>query len=293
MAKAPLFLKNLYSACLAHPWLMRPIREGRILPQSVYQHLYVKGKFKVEAYDGASFMVHSDGYYVETLLYWGGVAGGWEKESLKVWFKLAQQAKYIVDVGANTGIYSLVAASAHPQATVYAFEPIERVYQRLVKNIGLNSFHILSFPLACGSSVGEAVIYDSPLAHNYEASLVRDPHQRATSVIETKIAIDSLDNLLDKGALKGIDLIKIDVERYEPEVLAGFKKLAEYLPDMLIEILDEEVAQQIEAQIGHLPYLYFNISEKNGPRRTDNLAPSDTFNYLICKESSAAYLGLL
>jgi FkbM family methyltransferase len=293
MPKSPSVFKKIYASAFAHPALMQPLRALNVLPEAVYRHLFVKGKLKIKTPDAGHFFIYSDGFYVETLLFWGGLAKGWEKESLKIWYHLAKKSRYIVDVGANTGIYSLVAGAANPSAKIYAFEPIERVFHRLNRNVTLNNFQIELFQMACGAINGQAVIYDSPLEHNYEASLVKNPHSKNATFVETTINIQSLDHLLDTGKLDGIDLIKIDVEKFEPEVLAGFKKLRTYMPDMLIEILDEEVAAAIETQISDLPYLYFNINERNGPQRVAHLKPSDTYNYLICKEASAASLGLI
>lgn len=63
--------------------------------------------------------------YLEQEFLQNGLYGSWEKESLKIWAQLSKRANYIVDVGANTGVYSLIAKSQNPSAKVYAIEPVD------------------------------------------------------------------------------------------------------------------------------------------------------------------------
>ena len=65
---------------------------------------------------------------------------GWEKESLKIWKELCQTSDVILDVGANTGVYSLVAKAANPESRVIAFEPVKRTFDRLEHNNNINGF---------------------------------------------------------------------------------------------------------------------------------------------------------
>jgi hypothetical protein len=75
--------------------------------------------------------------------------------------------------------------------------------------------------------------------------------------------------------------------------LVGFKKIASFQPDLLIEILNDDIANAIAQLIGHLNYLYFNIDEERGPVLVDKLSGSSTYNYLICKPTTAKRLGLI
>jgi len=94
-------------------------------------------------------------------------------------------------------------------------------------------------------------------------------------------------------SLDHIDLIKIDVEQHEPQVLAGFKQhLAAFKPTLLIEILTNSVAEQVYESVKDLGYLYYNIDETKGVRRTERLEKSDYYNYLLCSPETAQMLGL-
>jgi len=45
----------------------------------------------------------------------------------------------IMDIGANTGLYAIIAAIENPTAKVYAFEPHPIIFKYLKENIKTNS----------------------------------------------------------------------------------------------------------------------------------------------------------
>jgi len=286
-------LRKIYDQLFAYLWLLKPIRSTKILPFSIYKHLYFRGTFSIQVTTDKSFLIQNYGHYVETLLFWGGIENGWEKTSLQLWKNLSKDAKYILDIGANTGIYSLISACINPSAEVHAFEPINRVYDKLLYNININNYKIVAHNIACGNTNETTVIYDSHEAHNYMASLVPNAHAKNEASLKQKIEVKTIDSLLEEGLIKGVDLVKIDVEKFEPQVLEGFRAISQYQPDLLIEILNDEIAATIANIIGHLNYLYFNINEEKGATRVKSLSGSDTYNFLICKTSTAKRLGLI
>ena len=96
-----------------------------------------------------------------------------------------------------------------------------------------------------------------------------------------------------KYCVKKIDLIKIDVETHEPEVLEGFSDyLSLYRPNMIIEVLNDEVGEKINKLVDGMNYLFFNIDENNGIRKVDKITKSDYYNYLLCNADTAKNLGL-
>src|SRR3990172_3683386 len=64
--------------------------------------------------------------------------------------KLIQDNDFVIDVGANMGSYSLIAASKLISGKVFAFEPSKIAYKRFRENIKLNNFEskIIPFELA-------------------------------------------------------------------------------------------------------------------------------------------------
>lgn len=268
------FKKQLFSVVR----LLRP-------PQSIYQHLYFKGPFKVRTGSGSFKMMHY-GHQVENDLFWGGLKN-WESVSLSLWEKLSRQSKIIVDIGANTGVYSLISGAVNPSATIYAFEPL--VYRLLEKNVSLNPFNITPSNVAISNREGVAEFFTDSTDFSYTASLNKE-HQSESNTQSIKVKTQTLDNL------KIIpDLVKIDVERHEPEVIEGFlDTIHKHSPSMLIEVLDDNIGDRLRVLLKDTPYQYYSINETKGTvKRMKEMGKSDDFNVLVCTESVAKRIGLL
>ena len=130
-------IKFVYNFIPFKKYLFLFIRSLYIPKQSLYQHLTFKGIFRV-ALENSNFKIYNTGTFIENQLFWKGI-DGFEPNSLKIWIKLCRMSDVIFDLGANTGIYSLIAKSEKPTSTVYAFEPVEMVYTILSKNSSIYS----------------------------------------------------------------------------------------------------------------------------------------------------------
>jgi FkbM family methyltransferase len=262
--------------------------------ESLYRHLHFTGIITVPVDNIRSFKIKHYGYQVENEIFWAGLTGGWEKESLKLWITLCEKATVVFDIGANTGVYSLIAKTVRPEAQVFAFEPVKRVYQKLHNNVVLNNYNITTVEAALSNSDGTASIYDTDSEHTYSVTVGKNMQSSEATVIETKIQTITLRSFIQNNKLGKIDLMKVDVETHEPEVLEGFGNyLGEFKPTILIEILDDVVGRKVHDLVKDLGYLYFNIDETGSIRQTDVIGKSDYFNYLLCMPPVAMQLGLL
>jgi len=261
--------------------------------ESIYQHLHFVGVFSVKIDKAKSFKIKHYGYQVENGIFWAGLSGDWEKTSINLWIKLCEQSEIIVDIGANTGVYALIAKSMNSNSKVYAFEPVQRVFEKLKENITLNNFDIIAIEKAVSNSDGTAIIYDTPSEHTYSVTVNKNLSSPDIKTIETKISTITLNSFIRNNNIKKIDLIKIDVETHEPEVLEGFSDyLSLYRPNMIIEVLNDEVGEKINKLVDGMNYLFFNIDENNGIRKVDKITKSDYYNYLLCNADTAKNLGL-
>lgn len=262
--------------------------------EEIYQHLHFIGEFKIKVSQNSSFKINHFGYQVENDIFWSGLYGNWEKDSLSIWVKLCKDAEVIFDIGANTGVYSLIAKSINKSNTVYAFDPVKRVYDRLIKNILLNEYDIKAFQLALSNQTGEAIVYDIDAEHTYAVTVNKNMHSPSSKVNEVKIKTLRLDQFIEQNNISKVDIMKIDVETHEPEVLEGMGVyLRRFRPTLLIEILNDDIASQIQELIKHIDYLYFNLNEKGDIKRVNNLKKSDYHNFLICDKKTALELNIL
>ncbi|MGO9356859.1 MAG: FkbM family methyltransferase [Xanthobacteraceae bacterium] len=122
-----------------------------------------------------------------------------------------------VDIGANVGLYSLLAASNAKCASVVAFEPVARTFALLQQNIAANGLErrILPIQAAVSDASGFAEIKKLP-AHSGVASLADVSWRTERERVRT-VDVSELDTAVpDRGRL----VVKIDVEGHEEVVMA-------------------------------------------------------------------------
>lgn len=138
----------------------------------------------------------------------------WGSESILMNF--LDNKKTFIDVGANIGYYSLLAAPTSYQ--VYSFEPDSRVIKYLEKNLSqFQNCHIFQEALYSQPDTMELSL-DSMSEFN---SLVR--HRTKDNKILVKV--NTLDNLMKEDPSLNVSCIKIDAEGADFEIILGGKNL--------------------------------------------------------------------
>ena len=148
-----------------------------------------------------------------------------------------------IDVGANTGYYSLLAATTGA-SKVYAFEPVPSIYQIFTGNIRESALQsrITTYDKGIGESTGSFTLYLPEAGHGLiETSASLNKDFRATHSAEFNVEVITLDafGASEAASLDGQQvLMKIDVETLEPQVIkGGLQFIAAYRPVIAIEIL--------------------------------------------------------
>src|SRR5579871_4446803 len=143
-----------------------------------------------------------------------------EKTERKLFCSAVFQGCTVLDVGANIGIYSLLAAKRG--ARVFAIEADPNNFQRLRHHIQINKFddRITAFQIAAGSEKGTLKLFRNP-SNCGGSSLFAgvDP------VLVPEDMIDSLD-------LPPIDVCKMDIEGAELIALLGMERTIKRSPNM-------------------------------------------------------------
>lgn len=272
--------------------LFHVFRYFYMLPESVYQHLYFKGPMSVPVCYGRTFTLYHWGNQVENDIFWAGLGNNWEATSVRLWLYLARSADTVLDIGANTGVFALSAKTVNPDATVYAFEPIERVHTRLQHNIDLNDFSICAVCVGVSNENGTATIFDVSAEHVYSASLNREMLSDRSDIIERAIEVVRIDTFFAERDAGGRMLVKIDTERHELQVLEGFGDLIRTLrPTFIVEILDRIIGQKVERFFEGLNYIWLEILEGEGLRPATHLGEAER-NYLLCPREVAEALSV-
>jgi FkbM family methyltransferase len=124
---------------------------------------------------------------------------------------LLREGDVFVDVGANVGVYSIMAAARG--AKVLAIEPVSTTYQQLMDNVYLNRFgtRVTTFNVGVGGDNGELGFSSQcgPMNH------VIRPGE--TEEVGERVTVRPLDEIVNDEPV----LIKIDVEGFESEVIRG------------------------------------------------------------------------
>jgi FkbM family methyltransferase len=153
-----------------------------------------------------------------------------------------------VDVGANIGWYSLQAVNSGHVSRVVAIEPDVGNHQLLQANIAANAMQAQVQAVACavGSELGLARLHQYKPSNLGRHSLLVD-HGLGGSWVPV-LTIDNLLASLDLADAP-ISAIKIDVEGYEPWVLAGAPAALQRAQALLVE-LSPGLSEAGDAQLG-------------------------------------------
>lgn len=188
---------------------------------------------------------------VAQMYFWYG-PDAFESLSLRIWSQLAPRANVIFDIGAFTGVYTLAAMHAAPHAEVHAFEPIRRVFGRMIDNLAVNAMgqHAHAHNVAVSNVAGDArmQIFRGPLTLSSGSSLVDKPSQ---TVMDTEpVRTVRGDKYARELGLDHVDLFKVDVEGAEALVLEGLGDLIAEEPDLIVEVSSPATLRGIQQLLG-------------------------------------------
>jgi len=212
--------------------------------------------------------------------------GHFEKGTEKRFREYLRKDMAVVDVGANLGIYTLIAASAG--CNVYSYEPAPAIFNILRDNIRVNGLaetnlaHLNNMAVSNKNGSADFYICENISGHS---SLFGEEYGKPISV-----PMVSLDSHLEY--LERVDIVKIDVEGAEPFVLEGMLGIIrrnprivifmEFAPSNLksagVEPLD--FADTLRGY-GFYMQIIDDISGDLSPAETSELIGSDTRNLLL------------
>ena len=124
-----------------------------------------------------------------------------------------------LDIGANQGLYSLLAGKNAQCKLALAFEPVPSTFALLEANIAANDLggRVRAIDKAIAAEAGTAVIRMNP-GHSGGASMAATNAVTGAEIVVQTIRRQELDELIPDG--REAILVKIDVEGAEPMVVA-------------------------------------------------------------------------
>lgn len=287
--------KFIYRLCLLNPFnriVLNFIKYFWLPPRKIRDYLRFYGQFTIDVGESKRVVLFTDGHTIENELYWLGLKG-WEPLSVAIWKELSKDSETIIDIGAGGGLFSIVGKSFNRTAAVIAFEPMPASFARLKKNVESNHLDIRLENMAAFDEDGDGLIFCAQTVSDNADQASMNP-VRNDKIARRQIEIKKMRmaTYIENNGIKKIDLIKIDVETYEPKVLRGFGDYIErFKPSLLVEVLNKEVANEISEIFSNLPYSFYRIDERAGLFRVGEIKGGAVdCNYLLVEKSKIVLL---
>jgi FkbM family methyltransferase len=130
-----------------------------------------------------------------------------------------ERIRTVLDVGANVGTWSLMAAELLPSARIYALEVVPATAASLRKRVGQHE-RIRCFNLGLAAQTGTLSLHYHPHASAH-ATFTDYPHSWSGELVECPVVRG--DEFLAREGIDEVDLLKLDVEGAEHLVLQGLE----------------------------------------------------------------------
>jgi FkbM family methyltransferase len=187
----------------------------------------------------------------------------------------------LYDIGANVGVYSLIAATFAPAAQVVAIEPGYATFASLCDNLLLNGVadRVIPLPIVLGA---ETHLGSFSYRDVSAGAAIHELDSDRSGAYRQRVLVLTLDELLERFDLPAPTLVKLDVDGAEADVLAGARRTLQRpeLRSLIVEV-EEEVAepvlrelrtagfalgQRIDDRYGEqLPGVWYGIFERPSP----------------------------
>ncbi len=214
---------------------------------------------------GLSYFGTADSFIDWSVLFYGA----YEHDLLKFasGFLKEIDQPVIFDIGANVGHHSLFFAS-HAGAVVHAFEPSPLLWPAFQRLMTANKVDNRVLLHKCGlGAINAELTFHVPTGANRGTGSFKTDREIGISEI-LALPVRRGDDYVAEHGITNINLIKIDVEGFEKDVLAGISEtVAKARPIIWIEISGPEAEQTASlAALGKIlsgPY-EFRIAERKG-----------------------------
>lgn len=187
--------------------------------------------------------------------FWNGVH---EPATSRIVAAFARASRCIIDVGAHTGYFSILAATANTKAAVLAVEPSSVNCARLLTNVRANGLTNVSLASCAASDRAgiSSLVSDTPSGYHSSGGRLVDAGGFGEVVRTVR-----LDDLVDES-FPSVGLIKCDVEGHEAAVLSGARTILERdRPCLIVERSATAELAESTAVLNGLNYRFFVIDE--------------------------------
>ncbi|MFO0951488.1 MAG: FkbM family methyltransferase [Isosphaeraceae bacterium] len=148
--------------------------------------------------------------------------GAYEREETELVHRWLRPGMTFLDVGANLGYFTLLASRrVGPSGRVIACEPSPSLHARLSETLRRNGLPVELHQIGLGDADAVVSLYETPESYNNPTPSMLGANGSTKGV---GVPVRRLDDCLDAWSVPSVDLLKIDVEGYEPRVFAGAER---------------------------------------------------------------------
>jgi FkbM family methyltransferase len=212
------------------------------------------------------------------------VGGMYEPNELALFAATLQPGMTVLDVGANDGLYTLVAASRVGEGgSVLALEPSSREFERLLANVDLNGLrNVKAFRLALYGHSGRCRLTRAGFGHEGSNAIGgRIVNPGITAAGSENVALETLDTFASAEDLDRLDLVKVDAEGSEFRILqGGLATIRRFRPVILMEVAPDHLSAQgsttadLLKLVAAIDYRTWVFDSQGQPHRHDGELPN-------------------
>jgi FkbM family methyltransferase len=191
----------------------------------------ITGRFvDLQLIPGVTIRCHPDSRSSAAVLY----CGLYDYNEMNFLLRYLHADDSFIDVGANIGVYTLLAASIIQSGSIYSFEALPKNYERLKENLQLNQFRqVKPYAIAISDHSGSVALN---IAEGDSMPFITSVVTNSTVTVPT----DTLNHLLKTQPYMSLTLGKMDIEGAEILALKGSTSLLQKQkpPVWILEIND-------------------------------------------------------
>ncbi|MEP7265715.1 MAG: FkbM family methyltransferase [Bacteroidota bacterium] len=218
-----------------------------------------------------------------------------EYHELELFSHFSKKARTILDIGANTGIFSVIASLSNPLAEIYAFEPYHTNAERLKKNLALNKISNVKIINCAVGNNNEKIPFTIPAEDRVcdvlsaDENFTKQFYKGHVKYINTEVEQITADSFIEENKIKQVDLVKIDVESYEIPVFEGMKNtLEKFSPVVICEIFVKKERDHFYKDFLNGLGYYIYLVLPSGIVRVENLVSNpDCRNFIFSKKKTS------
>jgi len=179
----------------------------------------------------------------------------YEYTSISIWYEMSKMNGVLFDIGAHTGIYTIIGNLANNHNKIISLEPYPMSYARLTSNLKLNNIttnNSLEYALSDSNSQCKLQVNTHVMYHTSGGKVSEHGNIPINSI--------TLDSLKINKKVVGL---KIDTEGHEHRVIkGGLDTIKKDMPMIIMEV-NQESFNDCRNMLEPLGYKTYYIDEEN------------------------------